>query len=275
MLSVKLSAQLELYPHSLPMYQLQELPDKPTSGFYLHDLIDEDNWKQFQVFCEQENQYQWVEALTLTVKETQWLQWIPWRKMKQLKYLAIVDTDLSKGSPDSFFKATQLIELTLQSCKISFLDRRMSVFKNLRQLSLSGNYELSEFPFTASDFPQLTQLILASTSIKKLNAFPKLIFLDMNACKLITIPDAIFQMDSLEALDLSSNFISGISKSFARLKKLRILQLQNNHLTHLEGVLDSNLTIQHLGLWGNSFSKEVKIQIQKRLYFVKRLQDGF
>lgn len=270
-LSLKMSAQFELLPDSVPMYNLEDLVEKPTKNFYLNDCITKKNYLLFKHFCDNLEQYQNIEAFSFSLEDKQWLQLIPFGKMPHLQHLAIIDTDLSEGIPQNLLDAKKLVELNLSMCKIHTLDPRLKSFRELKRLDLSSNYKLSEFSFNESDFSQLTYLLLAGTTIKQLNPFKKLIFLDMNSCDLIHIPEAVFQMNSLEGIDLSSNHISVIPKSFALLTKLRIVQLQGNCLFHANNLFEKNGALYHLNLLNNSFSKENKIRLQKQLHFVKQL----
>jgi Leucine-rich repeat (LRR) protein len=136
----------------------------------------------------------------------------------------------------------------LNSIDLSDNRVRLEQLRNLKQLvsvNLQYNY-ITELPkFESSDFQRLESLNLSfnsltPASIRNLYGFNRLKSLDLQANNLLTLPEDLFQLRSLEELNLASNQFSSTSslvnpallfKALGSLPKLKRLNLSRNKFT--------------------------------------------
>src|ERR1700712_2434815 len=70
------------------------------------------------------------------------------------------------------------------------------------------------------------------------------VYLDLSNLELTSIPSDVFQLHWLEVLNLSNNLIANLT-SMNQLTNIRLIDLRNNKISHLEkDVLDIGLPIK-------------------------------
>ncbi|MDW8273524.1 MAG: leucine-rich repeat domain-containing protein [Chitinophagales bacterium] len=149
-----------------------------------------------------------------------------------------------------------LKKLALVGCQIKKVPEEIYLLKNLEELSLKDN-PITQLPQALSSLKKLTTLnlqhcgylpdeqiwdVLDTSSVEHLN---------LSACELFGISDAIGKALSLKSLDLSINDIRTLPASFSQLKNLRRLKLSHNNnldLAAIFSVLRSNAQLEELDL---------------------------
>ncbi|KAH1046960.1 hypothetical protein J1N35_037744 [Gossypium stocksii] len=140
------------------------------------------------------------------------------RTFPQLETLRLSSCNLTEF-PEFIKSQNKLTDLSLSNNRIHGLVPNWLWKSTLKELGLSSNaIDIpNQFPFddANSSFPMLRRLFLASCNIRTFPAFLK-------------------SQESLEALDLSNNQISGAVPNWVWKKSLQYLDLSNNSLTSLD-----------------------------------------
>ncbi|HAS41895.1 MAG TPA: hypothetical protein DCS93_15550 [Microscillaceae bacterium] len=149
--------------------------------------------------------------------------------------------------------------------------------KKLERLDLSHNQLQSTLPVVANKLPRLTYLNLSFNRFKtfpleETSIFPKLLELNLSFNYLLTVPEAISELEFLEILDLSYNRLGDFDNAFQEvypyalplkisfLENLTHLYLQHNGLQQLPPGIGLVENLQVLDCNNNRF-KEFPVEI--------------
>ena len=162
--------------------------------------------------------------------------------MSQLSILSLGDNQLIGQIPSWLMNLTQLTELYLQGNNLEgSIPSSLFELVNLQLLYLNSNRLNGTMELhMLSNLKNLTHLRLSDNMLSLLShtsanaTFPKLNFLELNACNLTEFPDFLHNQDELKMLSLSNNKIHGpIPKWMWNISKetLIVLDLSGNLLT--------------------------------------------
>lgn len=184
--------------------------------------------------------------------------------INNLKYLGVKNYDVTElrinkkfliHIPKSICIFKQLVILNLSNTNMSLIPGNISCLSTLKQLDISRNH-LKIFPMSICKLTKLHTLNLSSNKIKILPKdinllnklehlslydcyikhiskdinLPKLGYINLCNNELETIPDWIYDSDSLNFIDLSDNTELSITKTFLHNSKLRHLIVDSYQL---------------------------------------------
>jgi leucine-rich repeat protein SHOC2 len=152
--------------------------------------------------------------------------------------------DLSKQElrelPDSVFLLVNLKYLDLSRTHLQELPTRIGELKQLRYLVLSHN-KLKKLPPQISNLHLLQSLYLdhnpeldVAEAIHYLNELPNLHMLSLAGDHISTIPSEISGLKVLESLELSENEFSMLPETMIKMKKLKVLYVNNDPYFNLK-----------------------------------------
>ena len=176
----------------------------------------------------------------------------------QLLHLSLANNHLEAVSKTAFSSCSQLVSLELSSNKLQSLHE--DIFRNqtmLRYLALSRN-QLSQLPSSMSDLKKLNHLdvsvnIIGVISPKDIRGINNLTFLNLSSNDISRINGATFnETPNLQYLDLSKNRLQALNQtSFAALGNLTHLDLAENQLEDINGLLTTQMRLEHLNISSN------------------------
>jgi Leucine-rich repeat (LRR) protein len=169
--------------------------------------------------------------------------------LKKLEYLSLCYNKLEHLPPGIFRDLSFLIRLFLCGNSIKELDENLFVgLKGLKELNLIGNHVKTLPEKLFEDLTSLEILNLEQNPIESLslNLFSKLLNLKklrLDDALFETVPEGLFKNNgNLNFLELSGKISKMSNKMFSHLKKLRYLNLLDNHCVSLL-IHDHNLSI--------------------------------
>lgn len=213
--------------------------------------------------------------------------------LSELTKLSLYGNQLT-ACPSGLENLTQLTNLDLGRNQIKSLDPAIFKLTDLEKLNLSGNQltdlpdelfdliSLNEFRFSENpleEFPvQISKLVnLESLNLSSMEVGDETMPSSMANLKclksiylgpiyvnsfsgegneLTKIPDWMFELDSLQSLDLSYGMITEISDDIKKIQSLEILNLEGNLLTKLPESIKTLANLKEIYLGGNDFSDE-------------------
>ncbi|XP_070580511.1 protein flightless-1 homolog isoform X2 [Ptychodera flava] len=153
-----------------------------------------------------------------------------------------------------FINLTDLIHLNVSNNHIETLPPQMRRLTNLQVLILNNNPLLHAQLRQVVSLVQLTTLHLRNTQRNLTNIPPQLDNLvnltdvDLSYNELIRVPEAFYQVRSLQRLNLSNNCITEISTLCDNWVNLQTLNLSRNKLTSLPGAICKCQSLRRLYL---------------------------
>ncbi|WOG95885.1 hypothetical protein DCAR_0415214 [Daucus carota subsp. sativus] len=153
-----------------------------------------------------------------------------WGSSSNLQLLALTQTTLSGGIPDSIGYLKSLTFLSIFQCNLSGpIPRSISNLTQLTYLNLGFNLLSGQIPDSLANIQNLGILYLNNNNFSG------------------PIPRSIGNLTQLLLLDLDSNYLTGqIPRSVGNLTQLTLLQLSSNYLT--DRIPDSLASLQNLQL---------------------------
>ena len=133
-------------------------------------------------------------------------------QLKKLKALVLEDNNLKK-LPKNIDKLKNLIYLNLNNNEFREFPKALTGIKKLEYLFLGGNY-IAELPEEMGNMTNLEVLYLGNES-KKRN-------------QIRALPIGFYDLKNISKISLSGNKLTAVSKDFGKLKKLTVLDLQEN-----------------------------------------------
>ena len=155
------------------------------------------------------------------------------------------------------YRISELVsDLDISRNDLQALPAAVLQFSNLRNLSLSRNYQLSELPEEIGNLRELRELDLGNTSLEVLPAeigqLNQLRKLHIPRARLRSLPLEIGKLAELRSLHLSNNGgIRELPKQLGQLTQLQELFLENNLLSNLPPEIEKLQMLTTLRLAGN------------------------
>ncbi len=149
--------------------------------------------------------------------------------LKCLESLNISNNELEAIPPPSFF----LVRFLLGNNKLKELPD-MDGLEYLKELYISHN-QISNIPEFICRLPSLNKLLAAN-------------------CRLTDVPTEITNLNDLEILDLSYNQLTSLP-SIGNLKALRVVDVNHNKISTLDGESDEMYELQCIDISSNNFTK--------------------
>ena len=85
-------------------------------------------------------------------------------------------------------------------------------------------------------------------SFSKLKAFEKIDYINLDSCKLVDVPEEVFNFSSLSALSLDNNYLTTLPDSIISLCNLKRLYLSNNKIKTLPSNMGSLTSLESVYL---------------------------
>ena len=152
---------------------------------------------------------------------------------------------------DSVFDNIHIDSLTITNCSIKSLPDKISHFKNLKYLNLSGCVNLNQV-FLDS----LKSLVVLKLNHTHISEFPfaicrltSLRFLDLSKTYIKKIPEELGQLSQLEFLKLNNTYLQALPVSIGKLIKLEELWLINTKIDYLPLELAQITTLKFLWVY--------------------------
>lgn len=194
-----------------------------------------------------------IESLTFA---NSWLESLPneLSQVKSLKYIDLSENDFD-SIPTQVFQLTNLKHIVFHSNNRTFIKPGKGITKlqKLEKINLAGNWQLD-----------------GSSTIKVLSTLPNLKDVNLNSCRLDTIPEEIRNFKSLEKLDLAFNPEINFADLFMKLSSLQTiknLDLADNKLTTLPKEIGLLTSLESLSLGLNPIEK-----LPEEFYALKKLK---
>ncbi|KAJ9701111.1 hypothetical protein PVL29_006455 [Vitis rotundifolia] len=208
---------------------------------------------------------QYLDSLeTIALSNCSNLEEFPEMKGSSMKALYSLDLDGCgiKELPSSIELLTELQYLFLSNCKnLRSLPSSICRLKSLLHLSLNGCSNLDTFPKIMEDMEWFGDLDFRCLGIKELPSsiqnLKSLMRLDMSSCCLVTLPDSIYNLRSLEELTLQGcsnlenhcNLMEGsIPTEIWDLYSLEILNLSWNHMVSIPSGISQLCKLRYLDI---------------------------
>jgi len=185
-------------------------------------------------------------------------------ELKNLKKLEIVGFVIDQQKIDEISSLEKLEELIVSPVDLEDYDIDFSPMCNLKDhitnLSFSGGYEvpipecflsyrkLKKLNLTSFVFSEIPQEIFENKDLEELT------FISVSNNE-IKISENISNLNKLNYLDLSSNYITELPESIGEMKSLKFLNLESNELKSLPESINNLKNLQFLNLSGNPFEK--------------------
>ncbi|TYI38405.1 hypothetical protein ES332_A02G024900v1 [Gossypium tomentosum] len=190
-------------------------------------------------------QLPWLERLFIRGNSFSSVKLDMFIQLKNLRYLNLNNIGLLSESGNGSLPFPQLESLRLRSCNLTEFPEFIKTQDKLVELDLSGNHIHGVVPnwlwkstllslhlsVNVIDFPKQLPLNDANFS------FPMLTELFLESCNVSAFPEFLKSQENLEYLDLSNNKISDVIPNWVWKKRLRYLNLANNHLSFLDQLL--------------------------------------
>ncbi|XP_017632794.1 receptor-like protein 7 [Gossypium arboreum] len=190
-------------------------------------------------------QLPWLERLFIRGNSFSSVKLDMFIQLKNLRYLNLNNISLLSESGNGSLPFPQLESLRLRSCNLTEFPEFIQTQDKLVELDLSGNHIHGVVPnwlwkstllslhlsFNVIDFPK--QLPLNDANF----FFPMLTELFLESCNVSAFPEFLKSQENLEYLVLSNNKISDAIPNWVWKKRLRYLNLANNHLSSLDQLL--------------------------------------
>jgi len=171
-------------------------------------------------------------------------------------YKLSVDLSWEKEFDKNFYLFQNIRHLELLNCNIDFVNIDFSKFKHLKhltitirsgtklfineaisdslsELGISGCRTLREIEKGDNDFLNIQSLYLSNIPPETLNKFNfseliQLKYLQISNCELTSLPQSLFQNQSITHLDLHGNLLETIQPEIQNMKSLKFLILSEN-----------------------------------------------
>jgi hypothetical protein len=159
--------------------------------------------------------------------------------------------------PPEIGNLTNLITLSLDNIKLTYLPPEIGNLSNLMFLGL-GNNQLSSLPPEFYNLTNLTYLDLSYNQITSLSPefgnFRSLKYLEMGSNQLASLPPEFGNLSRLDLLNLSNNRLSSLPPEFGNLSNLWYLDLSYNQLSSLPPEFGNLSNFNWLDLSNNQLS---------------------
>lgn len=208
------------------------------------------------------------------------LENVPLLRSLDLSYNPITELD------PAIFSMLNLEELMLYNTKLTKLPKELFNLSKLRKLALSSN-ALSEIPTSIGKLTALEELYLNDMylgadafpeSMRKLKSLKSLYIGSSysgggEGNQFDSIPDWVFDLDSLQQLNLNHGQIELISPKIGQLRNLVMLNLEGNNISELPKEIAQLTQLEYLYLGWNQFTPEQETEI--RSWFPERVEIFF
>ncbi|KAL6444719.1 hypothetical protein ACFW04_002054 [Cataglyphis niger] len=180
--------------------------------------------------------------------------------MKNTKLLSLAGQNLLDLPEEVLENAIEasITTIDLSRNKLSELSDKMSVVTTVIDLKLTSNH-LTHLPeWIGEKYKYLQILDISKNYLKSLplsiSHLRYLQHVDLSFNRFTDIPEAIYDVVSLESLIANDNVIATIDvSSLEKLKKLAILNLANNNIAHVPPELGNLKNLRNISLSGNCF----------------------
>lgn len=140
--------------------------------------------------------------------------------------------------PSEIGKLVNLHTLSLYGNQLTTIPAEFGNLKNLKSVDFGKN-QLTEVPASVLKLKNLKVLYLTSNQITKFpkelcTAFPKLNVLDVGGNQIASLPADISKMQEVRIMNFRFNRLETLPESMAKLKKLEMIQLNNNPISEKE-----------------------------------------
>ena len=194
------------------------------------------------------------------------------------KFKALETLDLSNNAlvkfPNGAARNKKLKELSLQHNELTLRDK-LKPHSNLEKLALQFN-RIQQVPDQITRFPNLTRLSLNHNQITEvtpaISSLKKLKHLSFYNNRLTSIPIGVYELRSLNVIDLYFNQIEEIDNRISNWDSLQILFISHNKLFKLPEKLTSLRLLEELYAYDNrltSISDEINRLSKLRIIYVQ------
>ncbi|HBS88019.1 MAG: hypothetical protein A2W91_10125 [Bacteroidetes bacterium GWF2_38_335] len=162
----------------------------------------------------------------------------------------------------AFANPEKVIRLDLSNQAIYKLTDSIGMFKNLKEINLSGN-NLETLPASFYSLKKLKVVKLNNNALFNLADFlnhsgslESMEELDLSSNNLTYIPGSINNCKKLVKINLSNNYIYNLPVSFAQLRNLEYINISKNIIHTLENNFSDLFRLKHLDISENNLSIE-------------------
>lgn len=154
--------------------------------------------------------------------------------------------------PESF-RNLPLEKLSFTNSRETEIQEIILGLTNLKELNMAGSIFLNATSNSITKLKNLEILDLSGCQTRSFQSLPNLKVLNLCAARLCEVPGCIYDLASLQEVDLSHNLICKVESCLCHLTNLSKLKLNNNKLTSFPELRFTNL--KELDLGYNNFEK--------------------
>eukprot|EP01080_Neovahlkampfia_damariscottae_P010115 gene10115-2534_t len=168
-------------------------------------------------------------------------------------------------------KNKKIEEIKLNSCKLTSLPQNLTTIESLTKLNLSTNKLQKDSTQEIVKLKNLTDLNLSFNCLEEFEGFEgsNLIKLNLTSCNLKKLSNKIFQIASLEELELIRNFDLMFEELDENINsKLRKLSISNSKFIRIPEVIFHLISLVHLDVSYNKITELSKIDSLRNLVYL-------
>lgn len=169
--------------------------------------------------------------------------------LKQLNFLEVAKTSLSTLSP-LLCQMENMANLLIHTNKLTSVPEEIGKLAHLKNLNLSNNL-LIELPQSLKNCKELFTVNLSGnqlTNLFPLDNLSKLAVLDISSNKFTKLPEDLGSvgLENLSQINASYNQLEELSDNLVELPSLKVLNVENNVITHVPSNLSQGAKLKDL-----------------------------